>query len=505
MAVSTKHLWVYCGIACLGGVIYGWEVGMLNIVFSMRSTYGVRFGLWEFKGEELVPTSTKNIKESIITPMFTFGCMIGSVFAMTIADKIGRTKPLALGSFIYAIGAAIQTFSNAVTVFCVGRFIAGIACGLSMVVSPIYIAEISTKEARGMMGMLYNLVIQFGFLFASLCDTLSLKFIKGEVQWRVAVGCQFIPAVLFILLVWFAPETPRYLLLKNKEDKALNILSKVREKPEDDKEIVEEFTDMRDKLKVELVAGIASWKELFENKRYFYRIVIASGLQFLHMLVGVNALNYYSSQIYSNYLGIDIAKYGAWLIVLSNLIVAGLTIPGVKYVEKAGRRKLLLFGAVFLALSMFFIFIFCYILDKHSKSTLYGILCVLFIYAFCSVYSCTWGSTVWVWQTEIFPLRTRSRANAICAQFQYLGSALITGTTSIIMKHLKYYTFLIFVAMCVIAFFFTLFLVKETKGLRLEDTDKLYSFDKKYYEKNEKEAIAEKHAMEAQEKNAENC
>jgi len=502
----TKRLIFYCIIATLGSVIYGWEIGMLNIIFSMKSTYGKRFGLFEQKGNEWVPTSSKSIRESIITPMFTFGCVFGSILAMSLMDRIGRTKPLALGSFIYTIGSLIQTFSNNIFVFCLGRFINGIACGTTMVVSPVYIAEITPKNRRGAMGLLFNFNLQAGFLFASFADTLCLKLLSGEIQWRTAVGCQLIPAVLFMFFIWFGPETPRYLLMKDKDEKALNVLAKVREKSKDDAEVVEEYTEMRDKLKVEVANGKVSWRQLYTNKFYLYRIVLCCVLQFLHMLVGVNAINYYSSQIYSTYLGIDTAKWGSWLVVLNNVFVVVFCIPALKYVEKSGRRKILVLGALSLAVCMFLIFILCMALDK-TKNNLFGILCVCCTYLYSVAYGWSWGSTVFVWQSEIFPLRIRSKANAIAMMFQYAGSVLVTGSTSILMKYLKYYTFLIFMTMATIAFFFSVFCIKETKGLSLEDMENLYSIDKKYNDRlrDQKVADTEKHASEVQEKNVKEC
>jgi len=475
----TKRLVFYCIIATLGSVIYGWEVGMLNIIFSMRSTYGVRFGTFVDNGKgEFVATPSKATRESIITPMFTFGCVFGSILAMSLMDRIGRTKPLALGSFIYTLGSLIQTFSNTIVVFCIGRFIAGIACGVTMVVSPVYIAEITPKNRRGAMGLLFNFNLQAGFFFASIADTLCLKLIKGEAQWRTAVGCQLIPAVLFMTLIWFGPETPRYLLMKNQDEKALDVLAKVREKSKDDQEVIEEYTDMRDKLKAEVTDGVVRWGQLFTNKFYLYRIALCCVLQFLHMLVGVNAINYYSSQIYKDYLNIDAAKWGSWLVVINNLFVVVFSIPALKYVEKAGRRKILVLGALVLAICMFLIFLLCLILDKTGHAV-FGVLCVICTYIYSVAYGWSWGSTVYVWQSEIFPLRIRSKANAIAMMFQYAGSVLVTGSVSILMKYLKYYTFLIFMAMATIAFIFSLLCIKETKGLSLEDMENLYSIDKK--------------------------
>jgi len=476
----TKSLVFYCVIATLGSIIYGWEIGMLNIIFSMKSTYGKRFGLfWQNDAGNWVPTKSKPVRESIITPMFTLGCVFGSIIAMILMDRIGRIKPLALGSFIYTIGSIIQTFSNTIVIFCIGRLIAGIACGITMVISPVYIAEITPKHRRGTMGILFNFNLQAGFLFASFADTLCLKLIKGEWQWRSAVACQLIPAVLFMIFVWFGPESPRFLLMKKKDDQALSILSKIRERPKDDEEIVGEFNDMSDKLKIEIANGKVPWKQLFTNKFYLYRISMCCVLQFLHMLVGVNAINYSSSQIYANYLDIDTVKWGSWLVVINNLFVVIFTIPAMKYVEKAGRRKILVWGAFILGSCMFLIFLLCLTLDKTGIRT-FGVLCVICTYIYSVAYGWSWGSTVYVWQSEIFPLRIRSKANAIAMMFQYAGSALVTGTVSILMNHLKYYTFLIFMTMAIVAFIFSIICIKETRGKSLEDMENLYSIDKKY-------------------------
>ncbi|OUM69406.1 hypothetical protein PIROE2DRAFT_57453 [Piromyces sp. E2] len=487
----TKRLVFYCIIATLGSVIFGWEIGMLNIIFSMRSTYGKRFGLFyqDDKGA-WVPTHSKSTREGIITPMFTIGCVFGTIFAMSLMDKIGRVKPLAIGSVIYTIGSIIQTFSDTIVVFCIGRLIAGVACGMTMVISPVYIAEITPKNRRGAMGLLFNFNLQVGLLFASFADTLCLKLIEGEAQWRTAVACQLIPAVLFMILIWFAPETPRYLLMKDRDEGALENLADVREKPMDDSEVVQEYYDMRGKLKAEIATGTVPWSKLFINKFYLYRIILCCILQFLHMLVGVNAINYYSSQIYEDYLHIDTAMWGSWLVVINNLFVVIFTIPALNYVEKVGRRKILVIGAVVLAICMFFIFLLCLLLDV-TKKNIFGILCVVCTYIYSVAYGWSWGSTVYVWQSEIFPLRIRSKANAIAMMFQYAGSALVTGLTSTLMIHFKYYAFLIFTTLAIIAFIFSFLCIKETKGRFLEDLENLYGFDRKYNDKLQDQKVSD--------------
>jgi len=475
----TRRLLFYVAIASIGSIIYGWEVGMVNILFSMRGSFGNVFGLYNFNPmkKTFEEDEYKNLKEMIITPSFHFGGILGSIVVLFILDRIGRIRSLEIGAIIYFVGGLIQTFCSTIYVLCIGRFISGIASAIALCVCSLFISEIAPKEIRGTLGIVNSLGLQAGMFFASLCDTLCLKLIDARknpnTQWRVAVGAQLVPAALFLLFVWFLPETPRYLLMKNKDDKALSNLAKVRQKEKTDEGVAAEFNAMSSKLKVELADGICSWREIVTTKSILYRVIIVSILQLLHMLVGVNAIGFYSTQIYSKYLDIPPEKYGAWLATLSNVISFVCSFPAMRYIENFGRRPLLKWGAFLLGLCMVAIYALCHLCDSTHIKT-YGWICVIIIYIFGIVYSWSWSSAVFVFQSELFPLRMRTKANTVGGIFQFIGSIIVGGVTPTLLKNFKYYTFLIFAGFCLIAFIFTHFCVRETRGIPLEDMDTLY-------------------------------
>ncbi|ORX56497.1 general substrate transporter [Piromyces finnis] len=475
----TKRLLLFASIASVASVIYGWEAGMLNIIFSMRASFGAKFGLYYFKPRKgFIETDDKNLREMIITPSFTVGGIFGSILVLYIMDSIGRLRSLQLGSIIYFVGGIVQVLSNEIVQLCIGRFIAGIASGITLCVCPLFIAEYAPKEIRGTLGIINSIGLQGGMFFACLWNTLCIKLITKNMtsQWKAALAGLMIPATLFIIFVWFLRETPRYLLMKNKDEEAAKNLAYIRQKETTDPAVAEEFNAMSTKLKVELSEGMCTWKELFNTKSILYRVIIISVLQLLHMLVGVNAIGFYSTQIYEKYLGISLPKWGAWLATLNNVISLICTVPAMKYIENFGRRPILKWGAFGLGCCMVAVYALCHICDATKKSV-FGWICVVVMYLFGVIYSWSWSAAVFVFISELFPIRMRAKANTIGGVFQYIGSMLVGSTTTTLMKYLKFYTFLIYAGFCLIAFVFTHFCVRETRGIPLEDMDKLYGDD----------------------------
>lgn len=478
----TKRLLFFVCIASIASIIYGWEVGMVNIMYTMRASFGAQFKLYNFVPRQgFVEDKNKNLREMIITPSFTVGGIAGAILVLYLMDSIGRVNSLRLGGIIYFIGGIVQATCHEIVQLCIGRFISGIASGITLCVCPLYIAEIAPKEIRGTLGIVNSLGLQGGMFLASFWNTLCIKLITKNMkaQWKTVLCGQLVPATLFILFVWFLKETPRYLLMKNKDEQAIKNLAYIRQKDTTDVSVANEFNEMSTKLKVELSEGMCSWKELFATKSIFYRVVIVVVLQLLHMLVGVNAIGYYSTQIYENYLGISLPKYGAWLATLNNVISFICTFPAMRYIENFGRRPILKWGAFGLGCCMVAIYALCHIstalMDTHVKtSKAAGIICVIVMYLFGIIYSWSWSSAVFVFVSELFPIRMRAKANTIGGVFQYIGSMIVGATTTTLMKYLKYYTFLIYAGFCLIAFIFTHFCVRETKGIPLEDMDKLY-------------------------------
>jgi len=455
----------------------------------MKSSFGLKFGLYNFNPEtkEYVDTDNKTLKEMIITPSFTLGCMGGTIFVYFIMDRIGRSKSLKLSSLIYFVGILVQIIFDKIYTLCIGRFIAGIASGIATTLCPVFIAEISPKQIRGTLGIVNSLGLQLGKTLACFYETLCLKLIIGhpEAQWRIAISGLAIPSTIFLLIVWFLPETPRYLLMKNRDSEALNVLARIREKDREDAEVIEEYNEMSTKLKADIEAGVITWKEAFGNPSYACRFYIIIVLQLLHMLVGINAISYYSTQMYSKFLGISTKSYGAWLATINAAIGLFFSLPAMKYIERIGRRRTLLIGSFLLGSSMILIFFLCLIVDhtQGAVSKTFGWLCVIAMYIFTIANCWCWSSTIPVWQAEVFPIRLRAKANSLGTFFKYVGSIIVGSTTTHLMKLIKYYAFWIYASFCIIAFFFIYCFIRETRGLSLEEMENLYGGNKRSEDK----------------------
>ncbi|ORX65995.1 general substrate transporter [Anaeromyces robustus] len=483
----NKNILIYTFICAIGAAVFGWEIGI--ILYSMKASFGKRFGMYNFNPttKQWDDSDDKNLREMIITPSFTVGSLLGTIIVYFIIDRFGRSKSLCVASVIYFIGVIGQVSFGTVLTLCLGRLVSGIGAGIATTISPLYIAEISPKEIRGTLGVITSLGLQFGKFMACLYETLCLKLISNTTaQWRVALSGLAIPTIMFLIVVWFLPETPRFLLMKNRDEEALEVLSKLREKSKDEPSLTSEFNDMSSKLKVDMATGVMSWKEAFSDKSIVYRLFIIIILQLLRMLVGIAAIAYFSTQIYSKYLNIPTKTYGAWLATLNALINIVFGIPVIKYIERFGRRKTLLWSSFILFTTMVLTFVLCYVVDK-TKNMVYGWLCVIVMYLY-SITNCTgWDSSIQIWQAEVFPINMRARANSVGWFFKYVGSIIVTSTSSTLLKYLGYYTFWVYAAFCFIAFFFILFTLRETKGLTLEETENLYRNSEKstIYNKND--------------------
>ncbi|OUM58262.1 hypothetical protein PIROE2DRAFT_16510 [Piromyces sp. E2] len=426
----------------------------------MRSSFGAKFGLYKFDNStsSWVETNDKNIREMIITPSFNIGSLFGTIMVYFIMDSIGRSKSLCVSSVIYFIGVLFQVIFDNITTLCIGRVISGVAAGIATTLCLLYKAEISPKQIRGTLGVFNSLSLEFGKLLSCFYETLCLKLIVNNpnAQWRVAIAGLAIPTTLFLIIVWFLPETPR---------------------DEKNKELSDEYSKMSTKLKAEMAQGVITWKEALQTKSIVYRLIIAAILQLLRMLVGVSAIAYFSTQIYSNYLGIPTQSYGAWLATLNSVINLIFSLPAVKYIEGFGRRKTLLCSSFVLGLSMILTFFLCFIIDKtHNK--VYGWICVIVMYVYTITDCSGWNAAIPVWQAEVFPIRMRAKANSIGWFFKYVSGIIVSSTSTTLMKYLSYYTFWVYASFCIIAFIFIYFTIRETRGLSLEEMENLYGGEK---------------------------
>ena len=465
---NSKYLLKLTLVATLGGLLFGYDTGVISgTVGSLESFFVTPKGLSE--------TAASAFKGFLVSSAL-IGCVIGGIFGGLISKKLGRKKGLILAAILFlisALGSAMpemliapigeldHTFS---TIFIVYRIIGGIGVGLASMLSPLYIAEIAPANSRGRLVSFNQLAIVGGFMVVYFVN----YFISrgggsdawlNEVGWRWMFASEVIPAGLFLGLLFFVPDTPRSLMLKNKPQQALDVLIKVNGEVEG-KRILSEIKNSV----VETSGKLLSYG--------WTVIIIGILLSVFQQFVGINVVLYYAPEIFKS---IDPDTDGALLLTIIVGIVNFLfTIIAVKTVDKKGRKPLMLIGALGMAIAMLALgFVF------FSGATGYLALGCMMLYV--ASFALSWGPVTWVLLSEIFPNKIRGKAMAIAVAAQWISNYLVSLTfpmmndNSALTEQFNHgFAYWVYGAMSVLAMWFGWKYIPETKGKTLEEMENIW-------------------------------
>lgn len=467
-ATNSKYLIKLTLVATLGGLLFGYDTGVISgTVGSLESFFVAPKGLTE---------SAANAFKGFLVASALIGCIVGGLFGGLVSKKLGRKKGLilaallflisALGSampemFIKPIGELDHTFS---TVFIFYRILGGVGVGLASMLSPLYIAEIAPANKRGKLVSFNQLAIVGGFMVVYFVNYF-ISSSGGSDAWLNAVGWRWmfasevIPAGLFLTLLFFVPDTPRSLMLKNKTDEALEVLVKVNGDAEGKKILA----DIQDSV-VETSGKLLSYG--------WGIIIIGVALSVFQQFVGINVVLYYAPEIFKS---IDPNTDGALLLTIIVGIVNFLfTIIAVKTVDKYGRKPLMLIGALGMAVAMLALGLVFF-----SGATGYLALACMMLYV--ASFALSWGPVVWVLLSEIFPNKIRGKAMAVAVAAQWISNYLVSLTFPM-MNDNSYLTaqfnhgfaYWVYGLMSLLALWFVWKFVPETKGKTLEQMESLW-------------------------------
>lgn len=443
-------------IATLGGLLFGYDTAVISGAEKSVQAY-----LIDSQG-----LSTWVHGATISSALI--GCIIGGLLSGIFASGIGRKKTLILASilfFLSALGSAYpenlfftsgEPTMGLLYIFNFYRVIGGIGVGLASAVVPIYIGEIAPANIRGRLVSLNQFAIIFGMLVVyfvnwGIASGQSIEWIN-EIGWRRMFLSEAIPAGLFGFLLLFAPETPRYLTLKNKEGDALKILSKINGQERANKILLE----IKSTLKHH------SGKILSYGKKV---IVIGLLLSIFQQFVGINVALYYAPRIFES---MGAAKDASLMqTVVMGLINVVFTVVAIMTVDKWGRKPLLMVGSIGMAIGMFAI-------GALSYFEVIGISTLIFIIIYTASFMMSWGPITWVLISEIFPNKIRGKAVAIAVAAQWGANYFISSTYPAMMEFSGAFTYSFYGLMSVISFFFVWKMIPETKGKTLEEMEELW-------------------------------
>ncbi len=436
---NKNQLLIFSTVAALGGLLFGFDTGVISgaIPFIKLEFY------------------LNSYQEGFAVSNLMIACVIGALIAGPIADWTGRKKVLILCAVLFIVSAILSALPRSFTELVIARFIGGIGVGVASVVSPMYIAEISPAKIRGRLVALNQLAIVVGILLSYLSNWLLVD--TGINNWRYMLVAEILPATTFLMGLFFILESPRWLTKEGLEKDALDVLKVVAGAVNADHELQE--------VKKSLAEKKTSLKELLHPSLRRVLIVGILFSLFAH-ITGIDTIIYYGPLIFlESGFKTDSALLASVIIGITNLIF---TFVGMAMIDKAGRKFLLLVGIAGMGISMTLVG-FCMQSDMISaKWTL------LWIMTYIASFAMSIGVVIWVYLSEIYPTRVRGQALSVATMVLWLGNVILTQLFPVMMERFGGGTFYIFSFICLLAFIFTWTMVKETRGVSLEEIEKIW-------------------------------
>lgn len=396
-----------------------------------------------------------------IMSMALWGTVVGALLSGWPTEKYGRKKVLLWTGIFYVISAAGTAFALDPYSFSLFRFIGGLGIGISSVVAPTYISEISTPGIRGRLVAMYQFNIVFGILIAFLSNYL-LKGVSGSNDWRWMMGVSGIPSLLYVMMVIGLPESPRWLITrKNDKEKAKNILTQmgVQNTDLEISNIIEGNRSIQAKQKIN-----------FFSAKYSTPILLAFFIAFFNQLSGINFILYYAPEI------LERAGLAEKESLFNSIAIGGVnlvfTFIGLYLIDRMGRRKLLILGSFGYIISLAMV---AYSFYSHASPEFLMTFLLLFI----ASHAIGQGAVIWVFIAEIFPNNVRAIGQSFGAGVHWVFAAIISSITPVflnantgILKDKPWIIFLFFAGMMVLQLLWVLTKVPETKGVSLEELEK---------------------------------
>lgn len=445
-------------VAAIGGILFGYDTAVIS-------------GTTEIVKNQFQLT---DMMEGWYVGCALIGSICGVLVAGTLSDYLGRKLTMLISAALFsisAIGCAVCGTFDALVAY---RIIGGVGIGIVSIVSPIYISEVSPARIRGTLVSLYQLAVTAGFLLAYLANwlidsnidsslvtgdaglTLWQKMMNTE-AWRGMLGSETLPALLFFFIIFFIPESPKWLIVNGKLDKASAVLSKIYAS---EKEVKEEIETTRNSLNGETKG---KWADLLKPG-ILTAVIAGSAIAILGQFMGVNAVLYYGPKIFAD-AGFDNPMFSTVLVGVVNCVT---TVLAVFIIDRVGRKQLIYWGVSGMILCL--VAIGTYFAWGQQLGLGNGFMLTFFLaYVFCTAISIC--AIVFVLLSEMYPNSVRGRAMSIAGFALWIGTYLIGQLTPVLLGWSQAGTFFIFALMCVPYMLIMWKVIPETTGKTLEEIE----------------------------------
>ncbi|KAL5590219.1 hypothetical protein FOBRF1_013776 [Fusarium oxysporum] len=442
-------------VIAIGGLVYGVDTGIIATTIAHDSFKTYMYGSLDPKPQ---------LTGAIVSTYYAGNC-IGSLTSGAMMDKWGRKILVMLATLCAIIGTAIQTGSVNVGMMIAGRIIAGLATGSLLTIVPIYIAELAPPENRAYLVALKGLLTGIGYLVANWIGYAG-SYAKGDVQWRVPLAMQIPPAALLLVLTIFLPDSPRWLVTKDRHEDAQRVITMLHAK-KGEEFIQREMLEIREQLALEKAQRTStSWVELF-TLRYAKRLLLACFILNMTKLSGGGVIQNYQSLFYAG-LGFE----GRTVLLISGCYgfmgVIGQVINMAFVSDKWPRKRTMWLGSLVLTTFLVLLTIMSrfYGDGNHLAGAAAG---VAFIFLYSACYAIFFNSTVWVVVSEIFPQHLRGNGNAFAVFSMSVTNIWLSQITPYAFEAIAWKFYFVFIALNLTAAFIYWVWLPETNQLTLEE------------------------------------
>ncbi|KAK9384091.1 general substrate transporter [Kockiozyma suomiensis] len=458
--------------ATIGGMLFGFDVSSVS-AFVDNSQYRKFFNY---------PDSTE---QGGITAAMAGGSFVGSLAAGSISDRIGRKYTVQLGALIWIIGSAVQCSVQNRAQLVFGRLISGVAIGLCSSQVPVYLSELAPKKIRGRLVGLFQWAVTWGILIMFYISY-GCSFIDGPASFRTAWGLQMVPGALLFSTLFFFPESPRWLAAHDRWDEALEIIRHVQGTygQADSDEVTIEIQELREAVRIDKECADVTYLDLFK-KGSRLRTFVGASAQVWQQMTGMNVMMYYV--VYTFAMAGYTGNTGLVSSSIQYVINMVMTVPALLFIDKWGRRPLLIYGAIVMCVWLFAV---SGLMAQYghwvpevdgntnirwavpSKPAAKAIIACN--YLFVATFAMTWGPGVWIYVSEIFPMRQRAIGNGFSGAWNWIFNFALAFFVPPAFTNIQWKTYIIFAVFCVVMAIHVFFLFPETKAKTLEEVDILW-------------------------------
>ena len=430
-----------CILAALAGLMFGLDIGVISGATQfIQAEFGV----------------SDHTIEWIVSAMM-FGAAVGAAFAGWLSVRLGRKRSLILGAALFVVGSLLCGGAWSPDTLIAARFILGLAIGIAAFTAPLYLAEVASEDVRGAMISIYQLMITIGIFIAFLSDTAF----SYSGNWRWMLGVIAIPGALFLVGLLMLPDSPRWLIMRQRKDEAIGVLQRLRGDPAI---VAREAADIEEQL----ATPQQGWHLFLENRNFRRSVALGIALQLVQQFTGMNVVMYYAPRIFRD-MGYDTAMQ-MWFTAVVGLTNVLATFIAIGLVDRWGRRPILYAGFTVMAIGLGVVGTMMHLgIAGHVEQAFTVAMLLVFIVGF----AMSAGPLIWVLCSEVQPLKGRDFGIGCSTFTNWIANMIVGATFLSLLNGIGHAaTFWLYAALNLIFLSFTYLFVPETKGVTLEQIER---------------------------------